>query len=83
MDLNAASNIAQILSLVIIFPTALWKGWRKLDTRLTAQDARLISIEAQFHRNGGSSLRDSIDRIDRDVARLTGRFDQHIEEKND
>lgn len=83
MDLNTASNIAQILSLVIILPTALWKGWRKLDTRLTAQDARLISIEAQFHRNGGSSLRDSIDRIDRDVARLTGRFDQHIEEKND
>lgn len=82
MNLDTASNIAQVLSFVVILPAALWKGWRKLDTRLTSQDARLISIESQFHRNGGSSLRDSIDRIDRDVARLTGRFDQHIEEND-
>ena len=80
MNLNTAGNIAQILSVLIVIPAALWKGWNKLNNRLTDQDDRLIRIEAQFHRNGGSSLRDSIDRIDRDLAKLTGRFDQHIEE---
>lgn len=80
MNLNTAGNLAQILSVLIVIPAALWKGWNKLNTRLTDQDDRLIRIEAQFHRNGGSSLRDSIDRIDRDLAKLTGRFDQHIEE---
>ena len=80
MNLNTAGNIAQIIGVLILLPTAAWKGWRKIDTRLTDQDDRLIRIEAQFHRNGGSTLRDSIDRIDRDLAKLTGRFDQHIEE---
>ena len=80
MNWNNVGAIAQVVSLIILLPSALWRMWRKLDTRLTSQDERLIRIESQFHRNGGSSLRDSVDRIDRDVAKLTGRFDQHIVE---
>lgn len=80
MNLNTAASIAQVLGIVVLIPGALWKGWQKINDRLNSQDDRLIRIEAQFHRNGGSSLRDSIDRMDRDLAKLTGRFDQHIEE---
>ena len=80
IDLNTALTAAQLISILVLLPMAGFKAWRKIDERLSEQDARLIRIESQFHRNGGSSLRDSIDRIDRDVAKLTGRFDQHIEE---
>ena len=83
LDLAVWGNIAQIFSLLILLPAGVWKIWRRVDLRLTDQDERLIRIEAQFHRNGGSSLRDSVDRIDRDMAKLTGRFDQHIEEGKD
>ena len=79
-DLNLFANITQIFSVLVLLPTGVWKAWRSIDSRLSAQDDRLIRIESQFHRNGGSTLRDSVDRIDRDVAKLTGRFDQHIEE---
>ena len=83
LDLAVWGNIAQIFSLIVLLPAGVWKIWRRVDLRLTDQDERLIRIEAQFHRNGGSSLRDSVDRIDRDMAKLTGRFDQHIEEGKD
>lgn len=80
--LDVIANWTQIVSVLILAPIGIWKIWRNIDHRLSEQDERLIRIESQFHRNGGSSLRDSIDRIDRDVAKLTGRFDQHIEEGN-
>ena len=80
MKIDTAASIAQVLSFVFLIPSFAYAVWRKIDKRLTDQDERLIRIESQFHRNGGSSLRDSIDRIDRDVAKLTGRFDQHIED---
>ena len=79
-DLATISNLTQVFSVLVLLPAGIWKIWRSIDIRLSEQDERLIRIESQFHRNGGSSLRDSIDRIDRDVAKLTGRFDQHIEE---
>jgi hypothetical protein len=82
-DLGVIANITQVFSVLVLLPSGIWKIWRSIDSRLTEQDERLIRIESQFHRNGGSSLRDSIDRIDRDVAKLTGRFDQHIEEAKD
>jgi hypothetical protein len=81
IDLGTWANITQIISVVVLLPMGVWKVWKSINDRLTAQDDRLIRIESQFHRNGGSTLRDSIDRIDRDVAKLTGRFDQHIEER--
>ena len=50
---------------------------------------RLDRIEYQFHPNGGESIKDQLNRQDaklqelhRDVAKLTGRFDQHIEEND-
>ncbi len=47
---------------------------------------RLDSIDGQLHRNGGSSLRDAIDRIEEkqtdiqaDVRRTGERLDEHID----
>lgn len=36
--------------------------------RLSAQDARLARIEAQLHRNGGSSLADGVHRIEQSLG---------------
>jgi hypothetical protein len=79
-NLNTALTVLQIISIAILLPLWAYKAWAKLDVRLTEQDKKLERIDAQFHRNGGSSLRDQNDRMERDLARLTGRFDQHIEE---
>lgn len=80
MNIDTALTVAQLISILIILPASGFKAWRKIDERLTHQDIRLEKIDAQFHRNGGSTLRDQNDRMERDLARLTGRFDQHIEE---
>jgi hypothetical protein len=79
-NLDMALTLLQIVSIVILLPLWAYRAWAKLDHRLTEQDKKLEKINAQFHRNGGSSLRDQNDRIERDLARLTGRFDQHVEE---
>jgi hypothetical protein len=80
MKLDTALTVAQLVSVVVLLPVGAFRAWRKIDERLTVQDTRLIRIESQFHRNGGSTLRDQNDRMERDLAKLTGRFDQHIEE---
>ena len=80
MNLDTALTVAQLISILIILPASGFRAWRKIDQRLTSQDIRLENINAQFHRNGGSSLRDQNDRMERDLARLTGRFDQHVVE---
>jgi len=49
--LNNVANIAQILS-VFVIPLAVW-GWRRLNK--------------EMHNNGGSTIRDAIDRIEKDV----------------
>jgi DNA polymerase III delta prime subunit len=79
-NLDTTLTVLQIVSIAILLPLWAYKAWAKLDTRLTEQDMKLEKINAQFHRNGGSSLRDQNDRMERDLARLTGRFDQHIED---
>lgn len=80
ITLDEIKTIVELVGLLIALPIAFWKIWRRIDIRLVKQEERLIRIEAQFHRNGGSTLRDSIDRMDRDMAKLTGRFEQHITE---
>jgi hypothetical protein len=80
MTLDLALQIASLISMAFVLPVAGFKIWRRIDERLTSQDMKLEKINAQFHRNGGSTLRDQNDRMERDLARLTGRFDQHIEE---
>ena len=53
IDLGTFANACQIAS-VIIFPLAIW-GWRK--------------FTAELKPNHGSSMRDAIDRIEKDLKR--------------
>ena len=60
MTLAIAAQLANILSVVIILPVALWRAWRSFDRRIDEMDKRTVRIEAQFFKNGGLSLKDDI-----------------------
>lgn len=57
---------------------AIITGLFGVATALVAKDRRSKRIEAQLNPNGGSSLADSIHRIETKVDILTGRFEQHL-----
>lgn len=38
-----------------------------------------VSMQREFKPNGGSSTRDSLNRIERDVREIRGKVDDHIE----
>lgn len=80
MGLSFWANVAQILSFAVLLPVAIWKAFARLKVEQQEIRERLIRIESEFRPNGGSSLRDAMSRVERDLSKLTGRFDQHIEE---
>ena len=43
-------------------------------------EKRLDTIEAEYKPNHGSSMRDAINRIERSISKLEGRFEQHVSE---
>lgn len=70
----AAAFVAIVAAIVIA------KNWLLSDLRKNIED-----MKSQLYRNGGSSLRDAIDRIEErqsliavDVRRVTERLDDHI-----
>jgi hypothetical protein len=71
---------------IVIAITAIAGGLMALYRLLTgALNKRLDDISAQLHRNGGTSLRDAVDRIEErthvlhtDVRDLRERLDDHI-----
>jgi hypothetical protein len=80
MKLGTWANIAQLIGVVLPLLGAIWGFFRKMDVRITR-------MEMEYKPNGGSSLRDAINRIeskinnvDVKVARLEGRFDEHTDE---
>lgn len=44
--------------------------------------ARLERVEEQYKPNGGSSMRDAINRIEVKLSKLEGKFEQHVEESD-
>lgn len=79
--LDTAANVAQILSVIGPFIVFLVVMGVKISKKLDA-------IEAQQKPNGGSSMRDAIDKIDhrldsveRNIANLRGAFDEHTRSK--
>lgn len=63
----------------------------KVDARLTGLEQSVTAIKTSLDKpNGGSSVRDSLNRIEQAqgellsaIAHLKGRFDNHIEESRD
>lgn len=70
MKLDTALALGQIISLGFIAPVAVFRVWRKLDQRLTEQDKQLVKINYQLWENGGSSMKDQINCISKDVNEL-------------
>lgn len=65
------------LLLVIFQIVAILYGAVKLMNKITS---RLDKLEEQYRPNGGSSMRDAINRIELKLSKLDGKFEQHIEE---
>lgn len=76
MNIDTALAIGQIISLAFVAPAAVFRVWRKLDTRLTEQDKRLERIEYQVYENGGKSMKDQINNLVVDVAVLKARANE-------
>lgn len=72
------------ITLGILQVIALLAGWFKFYTKmavyLTTLDGRISKIEAQYVPNGGSSMRDAVNRIETKIAKLEGKFEQHVDE---
>jgi len=43
--------------------------------------ARIEKLEEQYRPNGGSSMRDAVNRIELKVTKLEGKFEQHVDEQ--
>lgn len=52
MNLDTIRSLLDIFLLVIALPITGFKIWRKLDERLTAQDAKLARIEYALFNDG-------------------------------
>ena len=52
MNLDTSLTIAQLISILVILPASVFKTWRRIDKRLTAQDTKLSRIEYALFNEG-------------------------------
>ena len=52
MNLDTALTVAQLISILIILPATVFRVWRKINQRLTAQDYKLSRIEYALFNEG-------------------------------
>ena len=85
MSLNVVNSwSALFLSSAQIF-LLVWAGLRyinKLTARLEKLDdinKRLDKIESQYRPNGGSSMKDAVNRIEKQLDKVQDRLDSHID----
>ena len=86
MDTPQIDDFLLWTAAVVVAVTAIAGGLAALYRLLTGSlSKRLDSISSQLHRNGGSSLRDAIDRIEEkqaeiqvDVRDVRAKIDDHI-----
>jgi hypothetical protein len=76
MNLNNLSSLGSIAVSLIEVGAILFAGIRFF----VKLNVRLDKLEEQYRPNGGSSMRDAVNRIELKLSRLEGKFEQHIEE---
>ena len=88
MLLNNASTWTQIIVSSVQIFALVWAGFkyinrvtRKLD-KLDDINKRLDKLETQYKPNGGSSMRDAVNRIEKQIDKLQDRFEKHIDNNN-
>lgn len=79
MELNTALVLLQI----IIIVGTVAKVYTNIKEQLVELQCRIASIEAQYKPNGGSSMKDAVDRIEKRLTsfeeKLTG-FEKDLDE---
>ena len=78
MILDNAGTIAQILAIIIQIG-AIFYGGLKFFTKI---NVRLDRLEEQYKPNGGSSMRDAVNRIELKLSKLEGKLEQHTDDHN-
>lgn len=76
MGIGIAANWGQVITSVIEIGAIIYGGiqfFNKINHRLDR-------LEEQYRPNGGSSMRDAINRIENKLSKLEGKFEQHVEE---
>jgi len=76
MNLNNLSSLGSIAISLIEVGAILFAGIRFF----VKLNVRLDKLEEQYRPNGGSSMRDAINRIELKLSKLEGKFEQHIDE---
>lgn len=73
--------IVGILQIVGVL-AAGFKVYTNIMVTMARLDNRISNIEAQYVPNGGSSMRDAINRIELKFTKLEGKFEQHVDEND-
>ena len=86
--LSNASSWTQLILSSLEIAALIWAGFKYIN-RLTSRlekldqiDDRIKKVESQYVPNGGSSMRDAINRIEKNMDKLQERFDNHIDNNN-
>ena len=83
--LSNASTWSQFILSTLEILAIIWAAFRYLNKiinrldKLTDIDDRLKKVESQYVPNGGSSMRDAVNRIEKNVDRLQERFENHLD----
>ena len=73
--MTPTDTVITVLALIQIFVLVL--GGFKFFISLTT---RLGKLEDEYKPNGGSSMRDAVNRIEVKLSKLEGKFEQHLKE---
>lgn len=83
--LSTASTWSQFILTSIEILLLIWAGIKvvsKISTKLDKLDDiddRIKKVESQYVPNGGSSMRDAVNRIEKNMDRLQERFENHLD----
>jgi len=86
--LSNASSWTQLILTSLEIAALIFAGFKYIN-RLTSRlekldqiDDRIKKVESQYVPNGGSSMRDAVNRIEKNMDKLQERFDNHIDNNN-
>lgn len=86
--LSNASSWTQLILSTLEILALIWAGFKYINKiisrldKLTEIDDRLKKVESQYVPNGGSSMRDAVNRIEKQVDKLQDRFENHLDNNN-
>ena len=87
MIAGIVTEVAAVVSAsaLLVLAASVWllvwrKGFKSLDVKVAGMEAQLQGVQGQFRNNGGSSLRDAIDRIEQRQIAIEAAVSEHGDE---